>query len=336
MSGKKGTYREEDYMYSSAKLASMSRSLISADALAGLCSSGDAGRMFDRLGEFGITPVRTDGRPDIESSLTGFLAGRYEELASFLPDAGPCRIMRSRYDCHNLKTAIKCRALGIPADQFFIDCGSISAEKIIQMTDSGDYSELPSAYAAAAAEARRAADSRAPARYSDALLDAACFTDMKECADAFGCEPVSDLLSLKADLTNCVTALRIVRMKNAAAAEGLRTDSFVSGGKISPDVFRAASSRDEATSALSAVLTSDEMDLIPSEDAGIEAAGAAFDRIFLARALSLCRRRLTGIYPVIDYVIRLEYEVKNLRIIYYGLESGKDAGSIGEELRISV
>jgi len=336
MKGRKGSYREEDYMYSSAKLASMSRSLISADTLAGLCSSGDAERMFDRLGEFGITPVRTGGKPDIESSLTGFLAGRYEELASFLPDAGPCRIMRSRYDCHNLKAAIKCRSLGIPADQFFIDCGSFPAEKIAKMTDGGDYSELPAAYAGAAAEARRAADSRAPARYSDALLDAACFTDMKESADALGCVPVSDLLSLKADLTNFITTLRIIRMKNEAAAEGLKADSFVPGGAVSTDVFRAASSRGEAISALSAVLTEDEIGRIPSDDAGIEAAGTACDRIFLWRALSLCRRRLTGIYPVIDYVIRLEYEVKNLRIIYYGLESGRDAGSIGEELRIIV
>ena len=335
---KKKKYREEEYMYSSAKLASMSRSLIGDDSLVSLCSCDSAEKMFERLPEFGIHPEYTGSRPDIEKTLTLYLAGRYSELAGFLPDSEPAEIMRSRYDCHNLKAAIKCRVLGIPAEPFFISCGSVSPQKIEAMTESGDYSSLSPAFAEAAAAAREAADALAPARYSDALLDRACFANMKDAADRLGCEPVSSLLSFKADLTNFVTALRILRMKNPNAAGEMKNDSFVPGGKIDSALFAGVSGASEAFSLLGRVLSEAEAErLAPAVSAGdVDRIGAEADRLFLRRAAEFCRRRLIGIYPVIDYMIKLEYGQKNLRIIYYGLESGKSGPSIGEELRLIV
>ncbi len=335
---KKGCFREEDYMYSSAKLAAMSLSLIGDDTLAALCACPGAPEMFSRLGESGITPEYTDGRPDIEKTLTGYLAGKYSVLSEFIPDKEPAQIMLARYDCHNLKAAIKCGVLGIDPAPFFIGCGSVPAADIAAMAESGDFSGLDEAMAEAAKAAREAAMSLAPARYADALLDAACFECMKRAADRLGCEPVSSLLSLKADLTNFVTALRILKFGNPETAADLRTDSFVTGGKIAASAFASAADRESALKLVSAVLGEEESEKLASvvASADIDGVGTACDRIFLCRAASVCAMRLTGIYPVIDYVIKLEYCVKNLRIIYYGLESGRDGASIGEELRTIV
>lgn len=334
-----GKYSEYDYMFSAAKLAVMLTSLAGPEKLEPMVEARTLSEAADRLSEFGITPVRTPNGLDVEATLTEFTAGKYALLREFCPDSELVDVCRLRYDCHNVKTAIKCRALGADAAKFVIDCGTIPAAQVITAATEyreGAFGFLPEKMAAAADRAVAELDATGAARTVDVLLDAACFADMKSAADAVGFAPACELVRRKIDLTNLLSVLRIGRIRRAETAASLLADSLVEGGTISTDRLRAAA--DPAAVALLAeeggfARTAQAIRTAGTGASVLETVAAAADADFLARVRELTHFRQLGAYPLVAYVIGLEYEIKNVRIILSGKQTGADAQTIRDRLR---
>lgn len=326
-------------MYSAAKLAALEGTLIKDDFLVALCGASYPDEFQSRLREDGITPRYAAGAFDAELTLTSYLSEKYELLAGFIPDPEPRLILQARYDFHNIKTAVKCRLLGIDPSPYFIDCGTVPPDKIAGMAKSRDWSELPDGMREAATAADKETTGSARPRQADVILDSACFSYMKKLADGFGCRPVSRLLSLKSDLTNLVTRLRIFRISNKPAVERFLKDSFVAGGKVSLKKLASCAGPEEVFGLYADILTPGELAALSyssSQGSDPGAASAACDRVFLSRAEECGRTSQLGIYPLIRFLTRTEYGVKNLRLICAGLESGKSAEALREELIILV
>lgn len=340
----RGSYSEYEYMYASAKTAVLSRALAGSDKTEALLDAGSAVETLARLAEFGITrsqtpgdaPEQNDGA-DFERLLTGFLAERYNELFSYCPDTGLVSLCRYRYDCHNVKTAIKCRFLGHDAAPFMIDCGTVAPERLISAAELHDFSLLPENMAAAAKTADAELDATQSARAVDSAIDRACYADMLDAARKVGFAPVTELVRLKIDLTNIMTALRTGRIRNPEAARALLDGSLIPGGNIDTGLFGDAGKPEKVAdiagnagfTALSAAITA-----APRTAAGLEEISLRCDECFVKRTRELTAFRMLGAYPLVAYVVALEYEVKNLRIIISGKESGADAQTIRERLRI--
>ena len=325
-------YSENEYYFAAAKIASMSRRLMTAGDLFSLAESGSTAAAFDRLTEFGITTVSDGNRPDAEATLVSFASGAYRELSSFLPDRQLLSVITAKHDVHNIKTAVKCLYTGADPSLYLTDCGLVPAEAAISAAESRDFSAYPALIASAASSAVSELYASGLIRRFETFMDAACFEYMTKEAEALGSDAVSYLLALRIDLINLVTAKRISRLSNPP--EGILDESLIAGGRIKKTFFENAGNslpfgefgdiygREPAASASTA-----------SDISAPELAKAA-DRIFLGSTLSLCGREQLGILPVICYLVRLEYQIKNLRIILFGLSEGRPSEKIREELRL--
>lgn len=328
-------YSEYEYMYAASKISSLSVKLADKTTLFELCDSKNQNDLYDRLGEIGIQPIYVSGVIDDELSLSSFLSVCYSELQGFIPDEEPVTIMRLRYDCHNLKTGIKCRYLGISPDSFYIDCGNISCSSISTYCINHDFSAVPGKLGIAASIADKSIDASGDSRVLDINLDYACFFDMKTAADSFGFKPASELLSLKIDLTNLLIALRIQSMSNRNTAAVYSDKAFIDGGRIPISIYQDSKSYDELSKAISHFISEDfEFNIRKLLREGLETVSIYMDRFFLKKANDISSRSQLGAYPVLGYMISLESEIKNLRIIISGINSGIDSDSIRERLRL--
>lgn len=332
-----GKYREEDYRYAAAKVSAMSCELIPQARIRELARARDAAEVMSRIAEYGFDTA-ADGT---EAALTAYLAERYETLLSFCPSTPLAQLCRMRYDCNNLKSAIKCRAGGRDAAPLMIRCGLIPADDVIAAAEKNDFSvfakTLPN-MSRAADMASEALGKSGNSRTVDSLLDRACFADMRTAARATGIREVVALLERKTDATNLLTAARVLRLRDAGMRRAVFDDSVISGGKIDMKKLRDADSL-QALAALADDAgypdAARALRSAGSDAASLERMSHAFDDDFRAAVDAATRMQLLGAYPVIGYIAALEYEVKNLRIILSGIEAGDDRSLIEERLRIA-
>lgn len=330
-------YREEDYRYAAAKVAAMSCELIPDQRMTDLVRARDAADVMSRIAEYGFDSHDAG----YEASLTAYLAARYELLLSFCPSTPLARLCRMRYDCNNLKSAIKCRVGGRDAAPLMIRCGIIPADDIIAAAEKNDFSVfsdvLPN-MARAAAMASDAIEKSGNSRTVDSLIDRACFADMRAAARETGIREVMMLLERKTDETNLLTAARVLRLRDAGMRRAVFDDSVISGGKIDMAKLRDADSMGALADLAAGAGYSDAAAALRgagSDAASLEHVAHAFDNDFLAAVGSVTDMRLLGAYPVIGYIVSLEYEIKNLRIILSGIAAGDDRARIEERLRLA-
>ena len=150
---RRGRYREEDYRYAAAKVAALSVGLIPPQKMHELTDAPDASAVMARVAEYGFEPA---GDGSDEAVLTAYLAGRYDALLSFCPSTPLARLCRLRYDCNNLKSAIKCRASGRDAAPLMIECGCVPADEVLESAAKNDFSGLAALFPNMSEAARQA------------------------------------------------------------------------------------------------------------------------------------------------------------------------------------
>lgn len=345
-------YSENEYMFTSARIAAMSAGLIGRDRLLSLTDEANAEAVTERLKEFGYGTSRdreisedpgeeTGASVDAEKLLTDKLAATYGEIVGFCPDKELLDLIRLRYDCHNVKTALKCVYLGADPAPYMIDCGSIPAATVAETAKKKEkncWDFLPAKSSAAAGKASEELDASGSARTVDALLDAACFADMLDYAAEVGFAPAERMLRIRIDTTNVISVLRIMRIRNPDTAASLREDSVYDGGYIPAEKLKNAKTPAEVAKLAESAgyeLLAETLKNPTFDGAALERASAEADREFLRKLASETEFRLLGAYQLMDYVVSLEYEVKNLRIILSGKQSGLDPQTIRERLRLS-
>ncbi len=331
---RRGRYREEDYSYAAAKASALSRELISEQAQRELLRTLDATGIESRLAEYGF-----NSSGDTETALTSYLAERYDTLLSFCPSTPLARMCRLKYDCSNLKSAIKCAYGQRDPHPLMIECGCIPTEELIDATARRDYSDIARIIpnmARGAEMAAAALEQSGASRTVDSLLDRACFADMREAAAACGIREVAEIIERRTDQINLLTAARVMRLRRAELRRAVFDDSVISGGRI--DMAALGDAEDTATlGRLAADAGYREMaEALAKTDgtaAGLEALSLAFDNDMFTELAAMTSMKLLGAYPIIAYIAGLELEIKNLRIITSGIRAGEDRALIESRLR---
>ncbi|MCQ2427764.1 MAG: V-type ATPase subunit [Clostridia bacterium] len=327
-------YSESDYYYSAARIAAKSAKLLGYKEMSELCDSKDLSSALDRIREAGISVVSEGDRPDIDLTLTAFAAESYAELSSFLPDPEAVKIFTARYDCHNLKTAVKCRYMGIDPSPYYIECGSVAVSELSAAAESHCYDVFPDTLKKAAENADKALYENGSIRALEASLDAACFEYMSYVCEGLKYRKVKALLGLKVDLTNILTAYRLRALKNSDTAKALLSENLLSGGTVPLACFSCDGLPSVDTQKVSEYLPVGAMKRI--EDSAKDGPGhlsVVCDRVFIDEVKNVCGMEQLGILPVARYIISLEYEIKNLRIVLSGISAGTSPEKIREELR---
>ncbi len=331
-------------MYASARIRSLENRLVGRERMEVLIEARTSAEVMDRLAEYGMKPAEeADGTAPTgeavsaarEGMLLAVLEEAFAEVEHAVPDATVFRYFRYPYDCNNLKAAIKCGIRGIPAGDMLFDFGTVPADEVETLVREGNYETLPPAMAAAVPEAKDAYDRTGDPRRIDTVLDRACYADMLAAATESGDETLIAWMKAKIDLTNLLTAIRILRMNMGSVGEAFLGEALLPGGTLDGKFFAEACEGSEAAlwEALSPTayyrLANVEGDPRP-----LSAVEKACDDFYM----NLVReggKTPFGAPVVGGYLIGCEVSVKNIRIILAAKDAELDSAVIRERIRVS-
>lgn len=328
----------KDYLFDSARIRSMEVGMIGRERLEQLLAAKNLSETLQRLSEFGVTVVNDSesGRFLREDTLLAILREAYAQVVSASPDDRSLCLWLYPYDCNNVKAAIKAFFREIDPLPMMFDFGSVEAERVVRMVQSGDFSDLPDAMKVAATEAMTAyAQSRDPQKI-DLTLDAACYADMLSAAQAGGVELAVRLVRARIDLTNILTVVRVLRMKSGELGRLLLRSALIEGGELSVDGLTAWSEAGETVlwERLRYSAYAKLSEAVGATDGSLRVIERCVDN-FLMSLICEVKFVAYGAEVLIAYLLAREYEVKNLRILLAGKELGLPTETVRERMRDS-
>ena len=349
---KRPSYEPTEYMYSSSRTRAKEASLIGKEKLSRLVEAASVPALTAIASELGYLPSGNVSGAERERYFQEYLKRELDDAEEMLARSPSgegraiVRLLRTPYDCSNVKAAIKCSIGGVSPESMLFDIGNLPAQKAIEGEKARDLSGAgyPEIICRAAEKARELyAESRDP-RVIDFVLDKACYAEMSRLADESGIPFMKGYVARKADSANLLTALRIARIYSAgsARAESTLREALLSGGAI----------RQESLSEL--VSINDKKEITPLLRAAVSLAGEKdyvrlSDRLSAEAPISETEQLLDdfvmeyvreggrapfGAELTAAYLIALESSVKNLRMIFAGKEAGLDSAVIRERMRL--
>ncbi len=326
-----------DYVYGGAYLRTLENAIIGTERLSRLLEAKGLSEAYSLLEEFGCPVIRDPetGIPMREATLTARLRGALGEVLRLAPESPVLRMWLYPYDCNNLKATIKGAARGINVEGMLFDFGTVPAATLAGAVRERSFSAFPPFMRAAAEVAMDTYAATKDPQQIDLILDRACFRDMTAAAE-MGSDYVRGLLTLQIDLLNIVIALRVLRMGGGVAAAALLGAAQIPGGQLRLPDAEALLAGGEAYLWLSLRVTP-----YARYAEAVEAAGGALQVAErLAEDMRMERIREAAYLPMgedtmVAFLLAHEYEVRNLRILFSGLEAGLDRERLGERIRCS-
>lgn len=324
-----------EYSYCSAKIRALENSIISAEQMRALVECATYSEAMAKLEEYGVSLVTdNEQNADLEATLQRKFADACDVLCE-VPAPQNYNFLRYPYDCNNLKACIKCSIRNISPDSMLSDCGVFSADEA-KAAIKGEFSGYPEHMSAAIVQATEAYAKTKSPQLIDLILDRACYADMLTCAEASGCDYLVDLVRTKIDTVNIITYVRLMRMRMGASGRDMLARAILEGGKYNSAFFCEMYEAGEGK-LCEALAFSDYGKLIScicENPDGLSNVEKYADNLYIEKAK---RAKLIAFGPEVAaaYIIAVEYEVKNLRIILDGKRTGKSAETINERLRYS-
>ncbi len=325
-----------EYSYCSAKFRALENRLLNSEKMRVLLECPTYAELIGKLTEYGVELLHDEsGEVDIEGSLQKMFEDACLEVDTQTPIPEMYRFLRYPYDCNNLKACIKCNIKSISPDSMLYGCGAFSADEA-KLASDGEFSEYPENMAAAIAEAQQAYAKTKNPQNIDLILDKACYADMLAAAEASKNEFLISLVRTKIDLTNIITCVRLLRMNMKDSGKALLEGAFLEGGTYDLKFFLDAYDSGEGKLCES-LAYSDYGKFIscicenPDRLSNVERFS---DNMYMDVVKGT---KLISFGPEIPaaYLVAVEYQVKNLRIIIDGKVTGKESEAIRERLRYS-
>ena len=243
-------------------------------------------------------------------------------------------IIRLAYDCANIKAALRCIPHGIDFSDLLFDVGSLPVERYGEMAESGDFSSLSKNLAQAAQKAKTDYATTCDPLKIDLPLDRACFADMLSAAEKTDDGFTVDFVKTKIDMTNVMMLVRIIGMGKNGLTEGLLSDALIDGGYIGVETLREAADQEESElmGKISGLVSARYPRIAEALGSGTENIENECDSLIEAK-LQEARYIPFGIPIVLTFLCKLEYEIKNVRIILAGKAAGLSPERIAQRVR---
>lgn len=261
------------------------------------------------------------------------MANAVSDIRSAVPDPSVFAPLLYKYDCTNVKLAIKYRILGESADGHLMECGSIPSEVILKALKNGDWSCLPTHMKNAAEESESLYRKTGEARVIDLTLDRACFKAMKADAEKGGVQLISEIVSLRADGINLLSSMRLRNSGDVSLFERV----FLPVGNVPYSAFVKNGVLADLP-ALYQTLNDGKLKNVIKTVCDGNLTIAEIEKLLEDTVLSLLppiKYMAYGPEVVVRYLLVREAEITNCRIICAGLTNGKDTDSTKERMRSS-
>lgn len=254
-----------------------------------------------------------------------------KKLKSALPDFTLMYPLLYKYDCTNIKTAVKCAVMGIDCSDMLFSVGTADKSIIRECAEKSSFAAapLPPAMKKGADEAMRQYRKTGESRLIDLILDDACFEDMTRAADEGGAEIIKNTVKLRADGANTTAAMRISAMGlPAETAASLMKRAYVCGGDIPLSSFLSPEGGCSNIDGIIKKLPFSALCADAVKKCSDAKSFADAEKIFDEAVLSMCRKyrfKPFGIEVAVCFLLIREAEMTNCRIIEASLSSGDTA-----------
>ncbi|MBR3423047.1 MAG: V-type ATPase subunit, partial [Clostridia bacterium] len=234
---------ELDYVYASTRVKTAEGRGTARDRLTSFAESGSIEALVSAVVDSGLVPDVTVETP--ADAADAALVGAAELLKSSVPDPEVYDFLFYKYDCNNIKVALKESILNGNEDSRYFTCGTVEPSSVREAVFSRNYSALPENMGIRAKEAQDAYETTKEARSIDLLVDRGCFEDISESAAASGVPFFKEYASALVDSTNYLTFLRISSSgMTPEACSALMSRAALPGGTVDASVFEEASAAD--------------------------------------------------------------------------------------------
>ena len=321
-------YDPAAYLYASARVRAMEGRLLGRQKLNQLQNAPTVEDFFKTLSEGTPDGAAENAVDRLEQFAEKRLREAFAAVAASVPDPTLIRFLQYPYDCHNLKVLQKCRYRGMDPAPLLIDLGSVPVKELLTVWENDDFSLLPTHMGKAVLVCRETFAKTADPQDIDCILDRAAFADMTEAAAPF---PLArDWVKAKLELTNLLLCLRLLRMQNRDLGRSLLQRAALTGGDFDMDFLLDCYDGGE-TVFFEKLTKTPYAQVIPKDAEAAEAEKAADDRL-----TALVRKTKSipfGAEVPVAYLLAVEGENKNLRILLSGKKAGLPPAAIQTRMR---
>ena len=327
---------QKSALFASARVKARENKLIGSERFLRMLDAENAGDVLKVLYEITYADGMTlTGPEEYQKLLDAELKNLLYFFESVCPDENVLHCFFKKYDYHNAKALAKSKYLKL-GDTLFLtyEKGLIEAEYLKECINTDSYTFLPKPMAEALNKIDSAYSSNGKnPRYTDIMLDKAMYEDICLEMEKIKDENIKNYFICEIDLINLKTAIkcRVLQM-NAKEFE----EQFIGGGSINiktyisliEGVLETASENFKYTKYINLV----DNGLKSFAENGITDIELLSDN-YLYTMFNDKRFDVSTIYPLLNYYLSKQSELKNVKLIFTGIIGGADKAEIKKRLR---
>ena len=328
---------QTEYMYSTPRFRFAEGKMLTKDELYALSEAQSPADIVSKLVSKGNDFIKSQGEEyDFDKIADLIFLDSFSLVDEASENSSAYDFFKYVYDCHNLKSAIKCGIRGSDATQLTYLCSSVNPEYAIEAYKNGGSDKYPKNMNAAIGEVIEAYAKTSNPQLIDVILDKACFADMLDCATGSGSEFLISVVKTRIDLVNILICDRVMRLANQYTKKALLEETFIEGGSISLGFFcdMLEGDRRHFAEKLECTPYTKVASALFEANAPAWKLEKAADDSYMDVALK-AKRVAFGIEVAAGYIIARELEAKNIRILINGKNNNLPAAAIRERLRAS-
>lgn len=321
--------RSDDYLFAGALVRTRANSRIDREALLRMADARDVFEICKMLPEYSIEPIYdASGNLDAEKTVTEYLSKEFDAVSKAMPQKQIIDFLKIPYDCHNLKALAKCDFRGRDnSEELLIDLGRVPAKDVISYVKNEDLSAFSENLASSYKKAKKAFAESGDPKLIDSILDSACYADMLSSVGAYRNSYFKDLVKIKIDTTNFMTAVRTIRMGDRT---GLFESMFISGSDLTLDYFKKAMANGE-DSLFAAMKKQGYGTSCDSKETSLTQLTKAFEDIYM-RKVNSAKDIPFGAEVCVCYLIKASHAMKLFRTLFAAKQAGIESSKIKEKI----
>ncbi len=331
------TIKDTEYVYACTRIKAAEGRGTQRERIAEYADAADAAALTQSVVDAGLVAEEERGAiKNPAEAADSALRHAASLLKSSVPDPSVYDFLFYKFDCNNIKTAMKELIVGEHDEARYFSVGTVSVDAVLAAVSSRDYSALPKNMAERAREAQEAYETAGDARAIDLLLDKGCFEDMTKSAKRSGVPFFEEYVSALADSVNYTSYCRISSSDiRADAAAALIARASVPGGSVPCETFADAAQNADGHDARidSLLLRTDRAEYREALRAEAEPGDAPDVFSGIMNGL-ISRYDFSSFCPEIPAVffIKREAEIRFIRTVASMLASGRGKDEIRKRL----
>lgn len=319
--------KDTDYAYGVARIRANERRLLTQAELDGLINSPGASSAYDALIRLGWAE-KTDGTIDVKTAVRRQNERLWALLLDCVPDPEILKTLTVENDFFNIKAALKSMLGGESPKNLFAFPTSLDVDELSKAVSTHRFELLDGAFAEAARLAYEAAGTTLSGQSADIAIDKAALEYLQKTARDSGCPLVYETASFIAAAANAKTALRCVRTGKDRSFFERAVAGCEAFGK-NELIEAALAGEKQLFDFLLKTELSDGVKLLSKSCAAFEkwCDDAVLEKTKKAKYIFF------GFEPICAYYYAKQAEIKSVRIILGGKESGVSNEVIRERVR---